>query len=576
MNEKYSLLFPKEDAEYRTLSPTVIHDLGLDAVCRQIAPKEAEQNLLVNTLSKITADPYVIKYRCDVFEDILNNANMRKELLAILERISFLKNYGSICKNFDDKSTIWDLMHRFDEINDYIKCVDALHDCLAEQDIHSDGLTGLKKYIEKIYADNGFAQLKEDISKLELDTSNLKSITVGINLNERFEASSVGLVSINSRYFTRSNALSNFAEHISSKDRIDATTDWNEDYKYHEPNAHDLSVVGNAIFKMGGFTAARMNPLYSAAAVASVAEGDAAQNVPFYFDRVVNQMISGMVKKLKNILNKYVSISVTNMVELIPELMYYVSWAEFIEQQRAKGMIFSKPAVIEAGDGFSVKAKEIYNIKLIHGENASEIVTNDISFDEKHRMYILTGANRGGKTTVTQAVGQLFVLAQGGIYIPGEAFEFSPVDSVFTHFPADEDKTFDLGRLGEECKRFKEIFSEATAKSLVLMNETFSTTSFEEGYFIAVDSIRALLTKGIRTIYNTHMHKLALDIDVMNEGSTIAKAYSLVVCNDGANRSYKVKIAPPQGKSFASDIAKKYGVTYEMLVEGNIDNEEIK
>ena len=142
------------------------------------------------------------------------------------------------------------------------------------------------------------------------------------------------------------------------------------------------------------------------------------------------------------------------------------------------------------------------------------------------------------------------------------------MDCVFTHFPADEDKTLDLGRLGEECKRFREIFDGANDRGLILLNETFSTTSFEEGYYIARDSVRAILTKGTRTIYNTHMHKLGFDVDAMNEGRAVGagKAYSLVVHNEGAKRSYKIEIAPPAGKSYASDIAEKYGVTYDMLV----------
>ena len=101
----------------------------------------------------------------------------------------------------------------------------------------------------------------------------------------------------------------------------------------------------------------------------------------------------------------------------------------------------------------------------------------------------------------------------------------------------------------------------------MLLNETFSTTSFEEGYYIAKDSVRAILHKGIRTIYNTHMHKLAFDIDDMNGEDISGKAYSLIVHNEDSKRSYKVEIAPPAGKSYASDIAKKYGVTYDMLVK---------
>ncbi|MBQ6123936.1 MAG: hypothetical protein IJL13_00890, partial [Spirochaetales bacterium] len=129
----------------------------------------------------------------------------------------------------------------------------------------------------------------------------------------------------------------------------------------------------------------------------------------------------------------------------------------------------------------------------------------------------------------------------------------------------------DYGRLGEECRRFREIFSRCTSDSLLLLNETFSTTSFEEGFFIARDAVKAILKKGTRCIYNTHMHKLASDIGEINaegakEGSS-SKAASLVVLSDGGERSFKVKVAPPQGMSYARDIAQKYGVTYDMLME---------
>ena len=215
-----------------------------------------------------------------------------------------------------------------------------------------------------------------------------------------------------------------------------------------------------------------------------------------------------------------------------------------------------------------MKAEGIYNLKLLEKSDIkdSDIVKNDLDFSDEHCLYILTGANRGGKTTITQAIGQAFFMAQGGVYVPGSRFTYTPADSIFTHFPADEDKTLDLGRLGEECKRFKEIYENATGKSLILLNETFSTTSFEEGYYIARDCEKAILSKGIRCIYNTHMHKLAFEADELNEGSECKKAVSLVVrTEEGGERSYKVEIAPPEGMSYANDIAEKYGVTYEML-----------
>lgn len=60
------------------------------------------------------------------------------------------------------------------------------------------------------------------------------------------------------------------------------------------------------------------------------------------------------------------------------------------------------------------------------------------------------------------------------------------------------------------------------------------------------------------------MHKLATDAEGFSRGLT-KKAASLIVRSDSGRRSFKLAIAPPEGSSYASDIAEKYGVTYEML-----------
>lgn len=580
---KYSLLVP--DGEYlsKILSPVTMHDLGLDMICRQLSSKEAEQNYIMRVMSQMYEDPEVTRYRCDIFEDILDHKQLREDMMETLNRISFLKDYGSFRREYDEGASVWELMHRLDEIGDYIKCVDALYECLNKYELHSDGFAGLRDYVKKIYSDNGFGELKEDISKLKFDTSEIKSITVGINLNERFEAEGVGLISVNNKYFTRGGVLSNFYDHLVTRDRISNEAQWKGDYKFQPFDARSELQV-NAPMQQMAQTAAVGTVAGAAAGIGGIPEGDQARDVTRYTDRVVGHMVSGIVKKMRQVLNKYVSITITDMTDLIPELTYYIRWAEYIEKLQSKGAVFSKARVVNSayqpdagtsktGDSktrYYMRARGVYNIKLaaFDTEESDHIVTNDLDFDSDHRVYILTGANRGGKTTITQTIGQLFVLAQGGIYIPGDEFEFAPVDCVFTHFPADEDKTLDLGRLGEECKRFKEIFDGAGDGSLILLNETFSTTSFEEGYYIARDSVRAILTKGTRTIYNTHMHKLGFDVDEMNDGREAGdgKAYSLVVHNEGAKRSYKIEIAPPVGKSYASDIAKKYGVTYDMLV----------
>ena len=93
-------------------------------------------------------------------------------------------------------------------------------------------------------------------------------------------------------------------------------------------------------------------------------------------------------------------------------------------------------------------------------------------------------------------------------------------------------------------------------------------STFEEGYYIAKDSVRALLKKSVRTIYNTHMHKLGETVDEFNQENTEAKVSSIIVQSKEGRRSFKIEVAPPEGMSYARDIAEKYGVTYEMLTDG--------
>ena len=68
------------------------------------------------------------------------------------------------------------------------------------------------------------------------------------------------------------------------------------------------------------------------------------------------------------------------------------------------------------------------------------------------------------------------------------------------------------------------------------------------------------------------MRVSAFDVEEMNEEQqkaehTEGKAFSMSVHMKVTERSYQIEVAPPEGKSYASEIAKKYEVTYEMLVK---------
>ena len=187
-------------------------------------------------------------------------------------------------------------------------------------------------------------------------------------------------------------------------------------------------------------------------------------------------------------------------------------------------------------------------------------------------MWVLTGPNRGGKTTYVRAVGLAYLLFQAGLYVPAARARMSPVDRICTHFPGQEGATPGRGRLDEEAQRLAEIFREATACSLVLLNEVLSGTSTVEGLALARDAVRGLHLLGARAIYVTHLHDLgsyAEEINATTEGtgtvgSLVAEATESPG-TDGHRRTFRIRPGAPRGISYASEIARQHGISYPQL-----------
>lgn len=569
-----SIIFPysEDDIVYKEMSESTFHDLGLDQLSKAVTSDPGEQRYFSSVISNMTSDPRVAEYRCEVFTDILRHPELRKRVSDLFDKIESIRELGTVRMGSDDKLGFWLLMRRLNELDEYIRYVEEMKACLEDEDLTSEGMKNFRDYIDELYNESCFAGMKADIAELKKKVSNIKSVTLGINVNERFEAVSMGLVSVNSKSFKKSGILNNFANSVAAKDGIRDTEEWNGDMHYQEVESTHSHLISEFFENTGAYMAMASTPFVDnriRATVVSAPQGDGVTKATMYLDTVINKMLDQIVKKLKDTLGRYANIAIVNLSRLVPEFIYYVRLAEFVDKYKQLGFSFCKPSTT-ADSSVSMNARGFYNMKLaLTVNNAEDIVPNDLEFDNDHMIYILTGANRGGKTTVTQALGLLYVLAQGGIYVPANSFEYRPVDCVYTHFPADEDKTVDLGRLGEECVRFKDMYRSCTCDSLLLLNESFSTTSFEEGYYIARDSVKALLKKQVRTIYNTHMHKLAAEVNELNKSAQGAKASSLIVKSDGGNRSFKVEVASPEGMSYARDIAEKYGVTYEMLTQSD-------
>jgi ABC-type sugar transport system ATPase subunit len=226
------------------------------------------------------------------------------------------------------------------------------------------------------------------------------------------------------------------------------------------------------------------------------------------------------------------------------------------------------------------------------------MVTNEVQFGlERGRVWILTGPNRGGKTTYTRCVGLLQVLFQAGVYVPAASATLSPADAIYTHFPSHEESRPGLGRLDVEAERLGVIFRHATPHSLILLNEALSGTSALEALDLARGLVRGLRLLGARAIYVTHLHELATSADEINASTPGEGTVASLLADSDAEpdashvrggsplvgtpplpgesplagapprRSYRIVPRPPRGVSFAAEIAEQHGISYPQLAE---------
>ncbi|MBQ3073177.1 MAG: DNA mismatch repair protein [Ruminococcus sp.] len=567
-SENFSLFYPENaDTASLTLQKEAINDLSVDYLVESLTKDPFEQNSIKQLLTQITCDEDVIRYRCNVFEDFLRFPKLREDLTALLAKLKDLREIERFQKDFES-SSLWQLVNRLREMDSYVDCITQIKTTLEGIDIHSEGLITLRNKVQAIYNDSGFPLLKDDIETTLREVRKVKSITLGVNLDDMLRPKSVGVVCLNDTPFTDSGLLKKFLNFANKQSELHEGTDVSGFTAFHPANPPTSSFgLGQPV--MGAQK--DLNHIENSGLTGADPMSDALK-------RVVTDILKRTVNNLKSMLNKYVGISGYSFISLMPEIIFYIRFAELCDKIIALGLPLCKAEVTDKSSR-TCDIKDIYNFKLaikaLENKASGEIVTNDFEFGDTGRIYILTGPNRGGKTTITQAVGLCFLLAQHGIYVPASAMSFSPCDNIYTHFPADENDTVDLGRLGEESKRLSDIFNTATKHSLLLLNESLATTNVSEGLYIAKDVIRAMRYLGVRCVFNTHMHDLARGLKEMNE-STEGDSFveSMVTGVENGARSFKIFIAPPQGVSYAKDIAEKYGVTYDSIKK-SIDNRKV-
>jgi DNA mismatch repair ATPase MutS len=215
-------------------------------------------------------------------------------------------------------------------------------------------------------------------------------------------------------------------------------------------------------------------------------------------DRGINLVANALAQSTDHILSFFTM--------LRAELAFYVGCLNLHEQLAKKGEPTCFPLPLAAGERRH-SFKGLYDVCLALTVE-QRVVGNDANADTKD-LVLITGANQGGKSTFLRSVGLSQLMMQCGMFVPAEFFCSNVCDSLFTHYKREEDATMKSGKLDEELRRMSDIVDKITANSMLLFNESFAATNEREGSEIAKQIINALLEKGIKVFFVTHLYEFA-------------------------------------------------------------------
>ena len=535
------LLYPSEtkrrEAQDRAtaiaqLPQDYVANLELELLSRLICPENSLNALRI--LTQLSTDEEVLNYRLDILEDFLNVPQLEAVLYENVHKL-YVNEHVNIQK-LGLAHSFYALNTRLNSLKTFIECITKCHEfCQKFQDkFRSEALKGLVEYFASVYNSEYFDEVKRETDEcLRILAKGVKSVTVGINFDDMMRPVEAMLLSVST-------------DSIKKKGRFD----WI--FKHLDGGADRAIGRTHSLYNENGGTNDLEAPLF----------------------RELKEINSEYISHLDRAIRAYFKKSTEDILTFESQMSFYIGAKRIIDAVRARGLDMCRPKYLKMEER-RLNAKGVFDLSFYTqmvssdpmGSLKDKIITNDCTMDDNGRFFVLTGANNGGKTTYTRAIGIIQVMAQAGIYVPCSSCEISPVDFIYTHFPKEEEVGLNTSRFTQECKQFKVTVDNATRYSMLLLNESIQSTTPTECVFIATELTKIFRCIGVRGVYATHLLELAKNLDKLNaevEGDT--KLVSIVTTVDTTadnKRLYRIVKSAPQEFGYAQTIYKKFGVSFE-------------
>jgi DNA mismatch repair protein MutS len=485
--------------------PSCFHDLNLDQVVSLMTIGRAEYQLPQFCYVPLH-DAGSVRYRHEILHD-LENEPVRTAVRAFASGMRDMREQLTQARKLRYKyqQERWFV----DATDTYCRTVGSLAGSLAELDIGSRGFRGLRDYLGAYTSSEAFTSL---VSATRTLYAGLASVTYSIHIKgNRVRVSN----------YDGEPDYSGEVEKTFARFKQGAVKDHRVGFR----NWPEMNHVEAQILDL----VARLNP-------------ELFRDLDSYWTR--NQ--------------DYLDPTIASFDR---EVQFYLAYLELIGPLRKAALNFCYPEVSEeSGDTSADSSFDLaLACKLVPDKTA--VVPNGFLLEGPERILVVSGPNNGGKTTFARMFGQLHYIASLGLPVPGRQARLPLADQVFTHFEREEDIITLHGKLEDELTRIHEVLGRASASSVLVMNESFTSTTLSDALFLGTEVMRQVVDLGLVGVYVTFVDELASLSD-----ATVSMT-STVVPDNPAQRTFKVVRRPADGLAYAAAIAAKYGLTFERVKE---------
>ena len=420
-----------------------------------------------------STDTRVLEYRLQIVEDLLNNKELYEvfcKAVGIIFNLHDLRR--ALSSDFTKESALGSIRH----LEMYQEIVNLFAGALNKAVLHSEGLRQFKAHMDAITDSDDFKNLNTELAKMEMYFGDVKSVTIGVNLDENLRPKEAGIVSINNTPY------------------------------------HAGTIIDRLLKKKSENNFSLMSPFYP---LVKGLHGEELKAMNYALSDSLHTVFAKSMRDFEPLIQNFYSENTSLFISLLDEIRFLTAGVSFVISMREKGFSMCKPRIAVMEEK-KCELTNVYNPMLAKKEIENTIVSNTVAFDENGRFYLVTGPNHGGKSIFSYSVGMAQALFQLGLFVPADSAYMSPVSGIYTHFPSSDENNYGKGRLESECARLGDIMKNLTDTDMLLMDESFSSTSGLEAGYIASEVLTGIGVIGCCGIFVTHIHDLPQQVTQYN------------------------------------------------------------